>query len=62
MFDYLDDREDLVFEQEPMRQLVRDKQLMVYEHDGFWQPMDTYRDYLLLNDLFEKGNAPWRKS
>ncbi len=59
LFDYLDDREDLVFEQEPMRKLVKDKQLMVYEHDGFWQPMDTHRDYMLLNALCEKGEAPW---
>ncbi len=59
LFDYLDDREDLVFELDPMRRLVREGQLMVYEHDGFWQPMDTYRDYLLLNKLYEKGEAPW---
>ena len=59
LFDYLDDREDLVFEQEPMRQMVADGQLMVFEHDGFWQPMDTSRDYQLLNALYEKGKAPW---
>lgn len=59
LFDYLDDREDLVFEQEPMRNLVKDKQLMVFEHDGFWQPMDTHRDYVYLNGLCEKGDAPW---
>lgn len=59
LFDYLNDREDLTFEQEPMRLLVRDGQMMVYEHDGFWQPMDTYRDYKLLNGLYDKGEAPW---
>ncbi len=59
IFDYLDDREDLCFETEPMRQLVRDGELMVYEHDGFWQPMDTYRDYVLLNDLIRNRAAPW---
>lgn len=61
LFDYLDDREDLVFEEEPMRRLVRDGQLMVYRHDGFWQPMDTSRDYRLLNGLIERGEAPWKK-
>lgn len=61
LFDYLDDRDNLVFEQEPMRNLVKDKQLMVYEHDGFWQPMDTHRDYVLLSGLCEKGDAPWIK-
>ena len=59
IFDYLDDREDLCFETEPMRKLVRDGQLMVYEHGGFWQPMDTYRDYVLLNDLMKNNAAPW---
>lgn len=59
IFEYLDDREDLTFEQEPMRQLVKDKEMMVYEHDGFWQPMDTYRDHKLLNGLLTKGEAPW---
>jgi len=61
LFDYLDDCEDLVFELDPMRRLVHEGQLMVYEHDGFWQPMDTYRDYLLLNTMYEKGEAPWVK-
>lgn len=59
LFDYLDDREDLVFEQEPIKQLVKDGQMMVYEHDGFWQPMDTYREYIYLNELCAKGAAPW---
>lgn len=60
IFDYLDDRESLVFEQEPMGNLVRDQQLQVFNHDGFWQPMDTYRDYMLLNSRYEKGDAPWK--
>lgn len=59
VFDYLNDDEGLVFEQQPMRSLVGDQQLMVFEHDGFWQPMDTSREYLLLNSLYEKGEAPW---
>jgi glucose-1-phosphate cytidylyltransferase len=61
LFDYLNDRDDLIFEQEPMRGLVTDKQLMQYNHDGFWQPMDTYREYILLNSLYEKNIAPWKK-
>lgn len=59
IFDYLNDDEELVFEQQPMRSLVGDKQLMVFEHDGFWQPMDTSREYQLLNSLYAKGGAPW---
>lgn len=61
IFDYLDDREDLVFELEPMRRLVKDAQMMMYPHEGFWQPMDTYRDYTFLNGLIAKGEAPWMK-
>jgi glucose-1-phosphate cytidylyltransferase len=59
LFDYLPLREDLVFEQEPMRRIVADGQLMIYEHDGFWQPMDTYRDYTFLNQLWDSERAPW---
>jgi glucose-1-phosphate cytidylyltransferase len=59
IFNYLDESEELVFEQKPMRKLVDDKQLMVFEHNGFWQPMDTSREYQLLNSLFDTGEAPW---
>ena len=59
LFQYLEDRDDVVLEKEPMMRLVEDKQMMVYRHQGFWQPMDTYRDYLYLNDVCKKGHAPW---
>ena len=59
LFDYLDEREDLVFELEPMRRLVAERQMMIYEHNDFWQPMDTYRDHQLLNQLYDGGQAPW---
>ena len=59
LFEYLENREDLIFEREPMRRLVIDGQLMMYEHDGFWQPMDTSREFQLLNALYESGAAPW---
>ena len=59
IFDYLDDHEDLVFEQGPMRNLVNDGELMMFEHAGFWQPMDTSREYQLLNSLYDKQEAPW---
>ena len=59
LFDYLDDDEDLVFEKDPIRKLVADQELMMYKHDGFWQPMDTSREYQLLNSLYDDGKAPW---
>jgi len=59
VFDYLDPREDLVLEREPMRKLVADGELMLYRHQDFWQCMDTYRDYKLLEGLIDAGEAPW---
>ena len=59
LFNYLVGDDDLVFEEGPMRNLVKDEQLMVFEHDGFWQPMDTFRDFSYLNGLVENGVAPW---
>ncbi|GHT15606.1 glucose-1-phosphate cytidylyltransferase [Bacteroidia bacterium] len=61
IFSYLNDDENLVLEQEPMKKLVENKQLMVFEHDGFWQPMDTSREYNLLNQMYENHNALWVK-
>ena len=57
---YLDDREDLMLEREPLQHLASDGQLMIYRHDGFWQPMDTYREWKLLEDLWSAGRAPWK--
>jgi glucose-1-phosphate cytidylyltransferase len=59
VFKYLDGDDNLVLERGPMEDLVQDKQLMVYKHDGFWQPMDTSREFQFLNDIYEKGDAPW---
>ena len=61
IFDYLGEGDDLVFEQAPIKRLVAERELMVHEHDGFWQPMDTHREYQLLNQLFQSGRAPWVK-
>lgn len=60
VFDYLED-DTTVLEQAPLEHLVRDKQLMAYEHQGYWQCMDTIRDRDALQDLWEKGHAPWLK-
>ncbi|WP_337995977.1 glucose-1-phosphate cytidylyltransferase [Oleispirillum naphthae] len=60
VFDYLDDRDSLVLEEEPMKRLVQDGELMVHAHDGFWQCMDTPRDNTLLTELWASGRAPWK--
>ena len=49
-----------IWEQEPLARLANDGQLMAYEHTGFWQPMDTLRDKLYLENLWEQGCAPWK--
>jgi glucose-1-phosphate cytidylyltransferase len=59
IFTYLDPEANQMLELEPMRKLAEDRQLMVYPHSGFWHPMDTYRDYSLLNGLIKEGRAPW---
>ncbi|ELQ2337074.1 glucose-1-phosphate cytidylyltransferase [Vibrio vulnificus] len=48
------------WEQEPLEQLACIGELMAFEHDGFWQPMDTLRDKMKLNELWDAGKAPWK--
>ena len=50
-----------MLEREPLEKLTKAGQLMAYEHQGFWQCMDTMRDKILLNKLWNKGNALWKK-
>ena len=59
VLDYLD--EDSVLEREPLERLAADSQLRAYRHTGFWDCMDTYKDAVLLNDLWEAGRAPWKE-
>jgi glucose-1-phosphate cytidylyltransferase len=59
IYRYLDEQANQMLEVEPMRRLVADGQMMVFKHEGFWHPMDTYRDYSLLNSLVADGKAPW---
>ncbi|HUP70992.1 MAG TPA: glucose-1-phosphate cytidylyltransferase [Acidimicrobiales bacterium] len=58
IFDYLS--VDTVLEKEPLESLAKESELVAYQHDGFWQPMDTYRESKLLNDLWSTGSAPWK--
>jgi glucose-1-phosphate cytidylyltransferase len=50
----------VMFEQEPLKSLAANGELDAYRHKGFWQPMDTYQEFTLLNKLWESGNAPWK--
>jgi glucose-1-phosphate cytidylyltransferase len=58
VIDYLE--EGSVLEREPLERLASDGQLRAYRHEGFWDCMDTYKDAVLLNDLWESGDPPWR--
>lgn len=57
---YFPDRDDLMLEKEPLEALARDGELMAFQHEGFWQPMDTPREFQLLNELWRSGRAPWK--
>jgi glucose-1-phosphate cytidylyltransferase len=58
---YLSDDDQLVWEREPLEGLARDGELSLYRHDGFWQPMDTRRELLQLQGMWDSGHAPWKK-
>jgi glucose-1-phosphate cytidylyltransferase len=58
VFDVL--REDDVLEREPLERLSASGELRAFRHTGFWDCMDTYKDAVLLNDLWASGDAPWR--
>jgi glucose-1-phosphate cytidylyltransferase len=49
-----------VWEQQPLQRLAADGDLMAFEHHGFWQPMDTLRDKMYLDELWTSGRAPWK--
>jgi glucose-1-phosphate cytidylyltransferase len=58
VFNYIE-FDTTTWESVPLQTLAEEGQLAVYQHDGFWQPMDTLRDKILLEELWDKGKAPW---
>lgn len=59
VLDYLID-DNTVWEQQPLQHLAAEGELMAYQHNGFWQPMDTLRDKTYLEELWTSGKAPWK--
>jgi Nucleoside-diphosphate-sugar pyrophosphorylase involved in lipopolysaccharide biosynthesis/translation initiation factor 2B, gamma/epsilon subunits (eIF-2Bgamma/eIF-2Bepsilon) len=59
IFDLIED-DKTVWEKGPLEQLAKVNQLSAYTHNGFWQPMDTLREYQLLEKLWQEGVAPWK--
>ena len=49
-----------IWEHEPLERLARDGQLSAFRHDGFWQPMDTLHDRMVLEQMWEADKAPWK--
>ena len=60
VFDYIKG-DSCIWEDEPLKKLVQDNQLAVYEHQGFWQSVDTVKDVELINELWKSNNRPWVK-
>jgi glucose-1-phosphate cytidylyltransferase len=58
IFDHLD--KDSVLEEGPLRELAERGELQAHKHNGFWEPMDTFREYQHLQQLWETGSAPWK--
>jgi glucose-1-phosphate cytidylyltransferase len=59
VIDYItDDR--TIWEQDPLQRLAEEGNLAAFHHDGFWQPVDTLRDKIYLEELWQSGNAPWK--
>lgn len=58
IFNYLGD--DSVLEQKPFESLARDKELVAFKHEGFWKCMDTYKDNIEFNKLWDEGKALWK--
>ena len=61
IIDYLNENDNTIWEQGPLKQLSKEGQLMAWTHDGFWQPMDTLRDKQLLEEYWINNTAPWKK-
>jgi glucose-1-phosphate cytidylyltransferase len=54
------DGDATIWEREPLMGLARDRELMAFEHKGFWQPMDTIRERQELEEHWASGQAPWK--
>lgn len=61
VFNYIADNDDsVVFEKQPLESIARDGKMYAYKHHGFWKPMDMLRDNTELNEMWDRGIAPWK--
>ena len=59
VIDYIDG-DETIWEREPMERLAKEGEMAAFSHNGFWQPMDTLRDKVHLEELWDSGKAPWK--
>ncbi len=60
VFDYITEGDDTIFERKPLEGIAKNGKMQAFLHRGFWKPMDTLRDNVELNEMWDKGNAPWK--
>ena len=61
VFNYIPSNDDsVVFEKGPLEHIAQDGKMHAYKHTGFWKPMDMLKDNKELNEMWSKGNAPWK--
>jgi glucose-1-phosphate cytidylyltransferase len=60
IFKHLNEDPTVMFEQAPLKNLASQGELDAYQHRGFWQPMDTFQEFTMLNKMWESGRAPWK--
>lgn len=60
IFDYITEGDNTIFERKPLENIAKDGKMQAYLHKGFWKPMDTLRDNVELNEMWDQGNAPWK--
>ncbi len=60
IFDYITEGDSTIFEHKPLKNIAKDGELYAYKHEGFWKPMDTLRDKINLNELWDSGEAEWK--
>ncbi|MBP1615656.1 MAG: putative biosynthesis-related sugar-phosphate nucleotidyltransferase [Bacteroidetes bacterium] len=60
VFDYINEGDNTIFERKPLEAIAKEGQMHAYRHTDFWKPMDTLRDNIELNEMWDAGRAPWK--
>jgi len=60
VFDYITEGDNTFFERAPLENIAKEGKMNAFRHTGFWKPMDTMRDNIELNEMWDKGDAPWK--